>query len=210
MGNRWYIHIIESPNERDLESGRCEGRVLSEMLRLIGIEFEYRMVRTMQDWEEALTEFTVLIKGKNRAPLLHISMHGNEDGLALTDGSMITPDELGNQFRRVKTALNGKLITCLSACSGFFPAAYACRGDVPFGMLLAAPTRQVRWDEAALWFCVFYYRLHRDLDPTKAGMSANAAIGKDDLFSSLTEDILAEAMRRHDAAEGAGESSPTR
>jgi hypothetical protein len=181
-------------------ASRCEGRVLSEMLKLIGIESGYRMVRTMHEWENALREFTTHVKQKGLTPLLHISMHGNEDGLALTDGSLITPDELGSQFRRVKTCLNGRLITCLSACSGFFPAAYACRGDVPFGMLLAAPVRPVSWDEAAVWFCVFYYRLYHELDPTKAGMAANAAIGKDDLFSSFTEDTPAEVIRRRDAA----------
>ncbi len=178
MGNRWYIHIIESPGQRDIAEDRCEGKVLSEMLRLIGIEFEYRMVRNVQDWESALTEFTAQVKGKNRTPLLHISMHGNEDGLVLTDGSITAPDELGSQFRRVKTRLNGELVICLSACSGYFPAYYACRDDVPFGMLLAAPTRTVRWDEAALWYCVFYFRLHGEPDPTKAGMAANAAIGE--------------------------------
>jgi hypothetical protein len=209
MGNRWYIHIIESPGEDDLRVGRCEGKVLSEMLRLIGVEFDYRMVRTMQDWENALTEFTSHVKEKNRTPLLHISIHGSkdEDGLILTDGSMITPDELGNQFRRVKTRLGGRLVTCLSACSGFFPAAYACRGDVPFGMLFA-PVKTVRWDEAALWYCVFYYRLYHELDPTKAGMAANAAIGNDELFSCFTEDAIAEVIRRRDALGRIRDSHP--
>jgi hypothetical protein len=201
VGNRWYIHIIESPGEADLKAGQCEGKVLSEMLRLIGIEFEYRMVRTMQDWENALTEFTTQVKGKNRIPLLHISMHGNEDSLALTDGSKIRPDELGDQFRSVKTRLNGKLVTCLSACSGFFPAAYACRGDVPFGMLIA-PWKKVGWAEAALWYCVFYYRLFHDLDPTTAGQAANAAIGNDELFSCLTPDTLDEVLRRREKLRG--------
>jgi hypothetical protein len=199
VNRRWYVYIDESPGEEDAKKGRCEGKVLSEMLRLIGIEPEYRSVRTMQEWENALTEFPDRVRTGNRSPLIHLSLHGGKEseGLHLTDGTMVEPDVLGNQFRRVNERLNGKLLTCLSACSGFFPAAYACRGDVPFGMLIA-PAKEVGWDEAALWYCVFYYRLYRDLDPTTAGRAANAALGNDELFSCLTQDTLDKVLRRRD------------
>jgi hypothetical protein len=200
MGNRWYIHIIESPHEEDLKSDRCEGRVLSEMLKLIGIESEYRMVRTARDWEMALEEFITHVKGQNRTPVLHISMHGCDDNLWLTDGSKLMPEVLREQMRRVKACLDGKLIVCLSACAGFLPAAKACEGDVPFGMLLAAPVAPVGWDEAAVWYCVFYYRLYHDPDPTKAGRAAGDAVGKPELFACITEDTLAEVLRRRTPA----------
>jgi hypothetical protein len=191
-----HIHIIESPSADDLTCGRCEGKVLTEMLHLIGVEHQYTAVTTVAEWEDALASFVTSVKEHGRTPLLHISMHGGGDNLWLTDRSAVTPEMFRREMLQTKTALGGKLAIALSACEGFLTAAYACEGDVPFGVLLAAPWRTVEWDKAALWYCVFYYRLVKDFDWMAAGKAANAAIGDDKLFSHITERTLAEVIAR--------------
>lgn len=86
---RAFVYMVESPAPGDLFDGRTEGRMLSEAPRLADIRTEYRLATNLKMFDIAIIgQFLQMAReSKERAlPMLHISAHGNTEGLALTDG----------------------------------------------------------------------------------------------------------------------------
>ncbi|WP_058050213.1 hypothetical protein [Janthinobacterium sp. Ant5-2-1] len=85
------VFIIESLDPDDEGNGRCEGVMISHILRLHGKNPKYHYVRTRAEFEKAIDEF-----GRSRYRYLHISAHGNQEGLCTTNQEEIDFDELGD------------------------------------------------------------------------------------------------------------------
>ncbi len=102
------VFIIESLDPDDEGNGRFEGSIISNMLRLHGKNPRYRYVRTREDFETALHQFT-----QSNYRYLHISAHGDPEGMSTTNLEEIDYDELSQMLGR--NFRNKRLF--LSACS---------------------------------------------------------------------------------------------
>lgn len=102
------VFIIESLDPDDEGNGRCEGSVISHVLRLHGKNPRYSYVRTRDQFERAVSCF-----GKSRYRYLHISAHANSEGMCTTNQDEIYYDELSEILA---PHLSGRRIF-LSACS---------------------------------------------------------------------------------------------
>ncbi|MEZ0001626.1 hypothetical protein [Sinorhizobium fredii] len=102
------VFIIESLDPDDEGNGRFEGSIISNMLRLHGKSPMYRYVRTRDAFEQALKEF-----GASNYRYLHISAHGEAEGMSTTNLEEIDFDELG---QLLKPYFRNKRLF-LSACS---------------------------------------------------------------------------------------------
>lgn len=102
------VFIIESLDPDDEGNGRFEGAILSQTLRLHGKSPKYRYVRNVEDFKKALRSF-----GKSEYRYLHLSCHGDSEGLELTDQYEIDFDELANMLQPY---LKGRRLF-VSACS---------------------------------------------------------------------------------------------
>lgn len=125
----YFIYIVESPSDEDLYSQRTEGKLLLEGLRLAQVSnapntfVEYRLVISEETFDKAMLEDLPLTLGglKGIIPILHFSMHGDEGGLELTDGTEIHWDELAKLLSEINRNLaRNKLIVCVSACRGIY------------------------------------------------------------------------------------------
>lgn len=142
------VFIIESLDPDDEGNGRFEGSVISSILRLHGKQPKYRYVRTRKDFEKAIKEF-----GKSQYRYLHISAHGDKEGLCTTNQEPIDFDELGDILQ---PHLKGKRLF-LSACSMVHEdmAAYVIPKTECFSVM--GPADDIDFHRAALFWASLYH-----------------------------------------------------
>lgn len=142
------VFIIESLDPDDEGNGRFEGSVISSILRLHGKQPKYRYVRTREEFEEAVEEF-----GKSRYRYLHISAHGDKEGLCTTNLAPIDFDELGDML---KPHFKDKRLF-LSACSMVHEdmAAYVIPKTECFSVM--GPEDDIEFHRAAVFWASLYH-----------------------------------------------------
>lgn len=157
------VCIVESPNSGDLYLGRHEGAALRDALRLVGLPAECRLVVNRSALREALTSGLVEMMRTypNRIPAIHLSAHGDRNGIQLTSGETISWSELGDLLRPFNAYIAHGLILCVSACDGF---AYAfekiAKGGAPYEHLVSCAGKPT-WAETLIGFLTFYLRWTR-------------------------------------------------
>ncbi|REF73451.1 hypothetical protein [Paracoccus versutus] len=142
------VFIIESLDPDDEGNGRFEGGVISQILRLHRKQPLYRYVRTIEEFKAAVKEF-----GKSRYRYLHISAHGDPEGLCTTNQETIDFDELGDMLR---PHLKGRRLF-LSACSMVHNdmAAYVIPKTECFSIM--GPEDDIEFHRAALFWASLYH-----------------------------------------------------
>jgi hypothetical protein len=144
------VFIIESLDPDDEGNGRFEGSIISNMLRLHGKEPKYRYVRTREEFEDAVDEF-----GRSRYRYLHISAHGDPEGMCTTNQEPIDYDELAHLL---KPHFKNKRLF-LSACSMVHQemAAYLIPKTECFSVI--GPIDDIEFHKAAIFWASLYHLL---------------------------------------------------
>lgn len=187
------IYIIESPSPEDLLHDRHEGDALSRVMRLANIDVYYMLAASEETFLEAFKMIASTIKEREdyrqAMPWIHISAHGGEDGLELTDGSVVQWDILSRLLRELHEGVGKaelppplpqglpKASLCLSSCGAYTHYRPAIPEPAPIQCLVGA-TRDIGWCQALVAFLSFYYLtgvLRRDINV--AVMSMNLACG---------------------------------
>ena len=78
------VFIIETLKFEDEKEDMFEGKVMSKILRLNGIESEYYYIRTKQEFDEIIYKFD-----ESNFRYLHISCHGSHNSLETTLDSIL-------------------------------------------------------------------------------------------------------------------------
>lgn len=201
---RFFVYIIESPSPDDFLKERCEGRLLTEALRLAEIETVFRTAVDRDCFIDCLYQHLAPAVTRAQAyPMVHISAHGNEDGIVLTDGSSVEWRQLRELLLPINTFLQGGLVICLSSCSGFAACRMAMEsGDVPF-LALVAPRGTPSWGDTAVAYTAFYHRFYNGATPTEAVAAMKSASGNDSFATITGKDVQNIWMRvlREETAE---------
>lgn len=93
--SKCFVQIVESPAPQDLFAGRTEGRMLAEALRLADVKHRYRLVANLATFRQALSEdLGDAVRCGLGLPLVRISAHGDENGIGLTDGTVLSWESL--------------------------------------------------------------------------------------------------------------------
>ena len=166
------VHIIESPGASDFLDDRQEGQVLRRMLELIGINATVYTVVNAHMFAQAIQRIVALHatpSGGQFVPMLHISGHGNEQGIGFTDSKdgFLGWDQLADAIQPLNAAYRDSLVVTMSTCFGYSAASMA-RYDkpIPYG-LVVGPTTSVLWSDATVAFCSFYLQFLRLLKQPK-------------------------------------------
>lgn len=158
-----FVHVIESPSAKDLLDGRTEGRSLCEAMSLANIPHCYSLATTLDSFREAIgARLTDACTQHKAPPILHLSMHGNNDGVALTDGTFLTWHQLRLELTTLKNAMAGGLLICMSSCFGGAGCRMAMHedGDYPFWALVGN-IGEAMWDDAAVAYIAFYHQFFK-------------------------------------------------
>lgn len=157
-----FVHIIESPSDIDLLEGRKQGGALGEALGLARIPYFYNLVTTHNSFKTSL--YDNLIKAMeyypNKLPILHFTMHGNHQGIELTDKTDLKWHELQESILPIQKAL-GSLLICMSSCQGSSAFEMAINKDnLPF-LFLLGNNDLVSWSDATVAYITFYHLLFK-------------------------------------------------
>jgi hypothetical protein len=210
------VHVIESPSAADLLDQRQEREALRRALRSSGVGIEDYLAVNRATLASALVR-AVRTPGvpKARFMIIHLSTHGSPHGIELTSGEEVGWAELGEAFRCINEAVEGRLLLCLSACHGLRALKMVKLGhSLPFG-LLVGPTSEVYWTDAMVAFLSFYHLvILKGRLPEAAVYAMNTAAGLPDRFfvavdgagalrrlADSTRDRKLRAMRRSLAME---------
>ena len=178
---RKFIYIVESPNAEDLRHHRYEKDVLTSGLALAEIPHHYNFVSDLDSLSQALqiNVFEEWVKkGVLLDPILHISAHGNDNGISLLSGQFIDWFQLRQLLLPLLNISAGKLLICMSTCSGISAVRLAMYEDdhKPFWALVGSSTKP-SWADAATAFLAFYQHLllrEFDLDTCVGSMCVAA------------------------------------
>lgn len=173
------VCIIESPSKADREINRREGLAISESLRLANIRNKGFDVKDKDSFTTALEEirdfcairYSVADPGGRRQCViprlfLHISCHGNEHGIGLTDGHFCDWADLGNELWSLAQDIGlcdpsvgpcANLLVIMSSCRGLHAKAMATPDKCPFVCLVGCK-ENVLWTDAVIAFNTFYHQ----------------------------------------------------
>jgi hypothetical protein len=157
---RFAIHIIESPSPDDFLKDRQEGRTLRQALELGGLHAHYYVVVDRESFSRAIEgiRFHHTQRADPVLPMLHLSAHGNRDGIALTsEEHAVSWHELGDRIAALNHAVGNTLVVCMSSCEGFAGFRMAHRLTACPYAVLVGPTIEPTWSETFTGFQAFYH-----------------------------------------------------
>jgi hypothetical protein len=190
MGIQAFVHIIESPSAADLLTDQIEGRALCGALQIARIPHRYNLASNLETFRLALSERLIQaiheFESDRRKPILHLSMHGNEQGVGLTDSSFLSWSDLQRELQPLLNAMQGGLLICMSSCFGSSGCRIAMHDskDHPFWALVGNSS-SVEWSDAAIAYITFYHHFFKGRDIDHCVMNMRVASG-DNNFSQLS------------------------
>ena len=161
----FFIYVIESPSSEDVFVDRHEGSLIYHAAKLNGIECIIRNAFSPELFEHALkTDLPHLMK-ENRAcpPIIHISAHGNKNGIHLTNEEIISWPHLCELLIPINKLLNGGLFLCMSSCKGFAALRMSfssIKTQLPFSGVIGN-TGEPLWNETGIAYATFYNLLKK-------------------------------------------------
>lgn len=194
------IYIFESPSTKDIIENRKEGNSLFAALKLFNIDCIYLEFDSNESLISATNKIAEDVNkrgiGKIPLPYLHLSMHGNEDGIMLSNGDILNWMDLRTilmqlnhevKFAKFDEKVVSRFSLSMSACKGI----YAYRMFNPNECLnpfwsLVGPISEIEWADSLTAFIVFYHSLiyKRNFIP-EAIKRMNIAIGTNDFKNFL-------------------------
>jgi hypothetical protein len=154
-----FVYIIESPSAHDLLDGRTEGRTLGEALTLAAIPHWYSLAIDKATLTQALgPRLLEACRALGKLPILHLSVHGNQNGVQLSSGEFISWHDLRNLLLPLNQAMQGGLLICMSSCFGASGCRMAMYSDSePSFWALVGNTGNTPWADAAVGYVTFYH-----------------------------------------------------
>ena len=140
------VAIIESVSPADLKAGRCEGPELAKYLKGLGFTTSYAYVHDICGLKKAIAK-------AEKADVVHLSCHANDEGIGLEDNTFIKWEELKGV---AGDGLKDRMLS-LSSCKGGVRSTpsrllFQCAG----ASRLVAPFNEVDWAESLAAFKVYY------------------------------------------------------
>ena len=103
-------YVVESVSPANFFNREWEGHVVQEIVRLLGGRTFYRIAIGRQYLDKALRHAR-----RADCDIFHLSRHGNDMGVCLTNDDSVSWDELATAFERANYAPDALI---LSSCLG--------------------------------------------------------------------------------------------
>lgn len=162
---KFFVLVVESPSPVDLYHRRSEGEIIRQAVNLNQIPCTVRTAVNLEAFEASLkiglTEEMERYQGL--IPILHISAHGNREGIQLSDGTVIPWADLRQLLAPINNALNNSLLVCLSCCEGYSGirmAMFIEDEGYPFYAIVANSGKPL-WSDTAVAYSTFYHLLSK-------------------------------------------------
>jgi hypothetical protein len=190
----FFVYIVESPSAPDIYQGRCEGGILAQALRLDSIPCVTRTAINLEAFSAALSiGFPEVMKQfPGRYPILHLSAHGNADGIQLSSGETVAWGQLRQQLIPINESLNGTLLLCMSACEGYAAMQMAMELEEsnphPY-FAMVGNYEKPSWSDTTVAFLVFYHLVVKNKSMLEALEAMKIASGSQNWTLQTAEKI---------------------
>jgi len=188
---KFFVFVIESPSAVDLYHRRSEGDIVRQAVELNGIACVVKTAISLQAFDACLK--IGLSEAMNRlpgyVPLLHISAHGDANGIQLSDTYVMAWPELREHLRPINQALGGSLVVCMSSCEGYSGVRMAMHPedpDLPF-LALVGTGNKPTWAETAVGYATLYHQLCRGEHIAAAVAAMRVASGNETFWVQHAE-----------------------
>lgn len=183
---KFFVYMVESPSPIDIYHGRKETELLDAATKLNGIPFFYKTAINETAFRAALILGIqeALDTIKDRLPILHLSAHGDGDGIQLSSGERILWTELKNLLMPINKAINGNLLLCMSSCEGYSGIRMAMDADAvefPYYAIIGCGSKPT-WAEAAIAYATLYHHVSQGEYIFEAVKKMRVASGKEDFY----------------------------
>ncbi len=162
---KFFVFVVESPSSVDLYHRRSEGEIIRQAVNLNQIPCIVRTAVNLEAFEASLkiglTEEMKIFQGL--IPILHISAHGNTEGIQLSDNTVVPWAYLRQLLAPINSALNNGLLICLSCCEGYAGTRMAMFIEdegYPFYAIVANSGKPL-WSDTAVAYSAFYHLLSK-------------------------------------------------
>jgi hypothetical protein len=178
---KFFVFVVESPSPVDLYHRRSEGEIIRQTVNLNQIPC---IVRTAVNLEAFVASLKIGLPEEMKSyegliPILHISAHGDSEGLQLSDGTVIPWSNLRQLLTPINAALNNGLLVCLSCCEGYSGTRMAMFVEDegrPFYAIVANSGKPL-WSDTAVAYLTFYHLLSKGEFIVNAVEAMRAASG---------------------------------
>jgi hypothetical protein len=146
------VFIIESMDWENESHGKLDGAALKTILDLSDIPNQYIYVRTRQEFEHTMDLFKESDYG-----FLHISCHGNDEGICLTMDDINFEDMgliMGPYLKYRRLFLSACKAACFQLAEYFIPQ-HHCYS-------IMGPPDTIDYDKAAIFWSTYYYLMYQD------------------------------------------------
>ncbi|MFJ7976513.1 hypothetical protein ACIQZI_12535 [Peribacillus sp. NPDC096379] len=147
------VFIIESLDLEDEVNELFEGKIITQMLKMLGVEVYYTYIRTKKELKVMIDRYE-----NSNYKYLHISCHGTKKGIGMTlDADVIPYSKFSNMFSYEGN--NQRLF--LSSCSAL-KGDYALEGlhDTQF-LSVTGPLNNIAFSDAVVFWSSFYHLMFK-------------------------------------------------
>ncbi|MEX1039319.1 MAG: hypothetical protein WDZ51_01730 [Pirellulaceae bacterium] len=198
--NNIHVLIIDSPSPEESAIGLNEGSTLVAHLENAGIEHVYCQAKNREEFRNAVAHRKFQQQhGFQVTQILHLSCHGNRDGISLSEGSFLTWEQLASELRPLHEVCPNGLGVCLTSCFGAYGIKMAevlSPIQVPFTWLIGT-RRPLRVLDVCVAFPVLYNCYLRG-DSPKNSIALLQQICSDDeiqmIYGPTTQQIYTSAF----------------
>ena len=190
------VYILESPSPDDFLTNTQEGDIISNSLSLTDIPNLHFKIINRDCLKKIISEISDYIDQEPHSPIIHISSHGNKEGIALTgEDELVTWPELRDLLRPLSRTAHTKILLCFSTCFGV----NAYRMAASFGKVFddaVGPVDTVGWSETAVAYTTFYHLLLQKGYKVKDAVEMmNASIAQDKRFVAISGEAVRSRFR---------------
>lgn len=172
---KFFVFIIESPAINERES---EGNIIKHAVKQNGIPCFLETISALSEFEDCLFKLNDAMNDHpDCMPILHISAHGNDEGIGLSNNDYINWDKLREMLRPVNEASNNEsLILCMSSCNGYRAVDMAMHPNknqnLPYFALIGTDNKPT-WTETKKAYETLYDQLYlgKHIDTAVKAMS---------------------------------------
>lgn len=162
--------IIESLRENDKKTGTLLHNELLKYKKFQEPNFSsfLYVVKNKEELFQTLDGIIDKIKINTLFPILHLEMHGFEDGIQLSSNEIVVWDELLTKFREINILLLNSLTIMMSMCKGITLAFDIDTSNrAPVGLIIGT-IRNISEIELLKGYEVFYNNYFFSFDPVKS------------------------------------------
>ncbi len=159
------VFIVESSYPRDFYHESLDGLSVKSLLNTIWVDCELRMVLNGAYFRRAIRE-----AAEKEYTVLHLSCHGDENGIAFTDNSQPTWDEFAQMFQVLPSVPPVLVMSSCCGADGDIGRAFKRRTKRP--KIIFGSTKALTYSEYCTAWAILYHRFKCDGANRKTAMTA--------------------------------------